>query len=60
MEAGASFQYCSWPKIHAQAMKCQQVHYRGAKAMKCFSTNPSVFFGLLDANGVELVGSTRY
>ena len=39
METGASLQYCFWPKIHEQAMKCEQVHYRGAKAMNCFSTN---------------------
>ena len=56
MEAGTSLQYCFWPKIHEQAMKCEQVHYHGAKAMNCFS----VFFGLLHANGVELVGSTPY
>ena len=60
MEAGAALQYCSWPKIHEQAMKCEQVHYRGTKAMNCFSTNPGVFFGLLHANGVELVGSIPY
>ena len=28
-----------WPKIHEQAMKCEQVNYRGAKAMNYFSTN---------------------
>ena len=44
MEAGASLQYGFWPKIHEQAMKCEQVHYRGAKAMNCFSKNPGVFF----------------
>ena len=60
MEAGASLQYCFWPKIHEQAMKCEQVHYRGAKAMYYFSTNPGIFFGLLHANGVELVGSTPH
>jgi len=60
MEAGASLQCCFWPKIHEQAMKCEQVHYRGAKAMNCFATNPGVFYGLLHANGVELVGSTPY
>ena len=58
MEAGASLQYYFWPKIHEQAMKCEQVQYCGARAMKCFSTNPGVFFGLLHANGVELVGCT--
>ena len=40
--------------------ECEQVHCRSAKAMNCFSTNPGVFFGLLHANGVELVGSTPY
>ena len=60
MEARASLQYYFWPIIHEQAMKYEQVHYRGAKAMNCLSTNPGVFFGLLHANGVELVGSTPY
>ena len=40
-------------KFHEQAMKCEQVHYRGAKAMNCFSKNPGVFFGLLHVNVVE-------
>jgi hypothetical protein len=40
-------------KIHEQAMKCEQVHYRGAKTMNCFSKN-----GCLHANGVELVVGT--
>ena len=40
-------------------MKCEQVHH-GAKAMNCFSTNPGVLFGLIHANGVELVGRTPY
>ena len=57
MEAGASLQYCFWPKIYEQAMKCD---YRGEKAMNYFSTNSGVFLGLLHANGVELVGSTSY
>ena len=39
MEAGASLQYFFWIKIHEQAMKCEQVSYRGAKAMNCFSKN---------------------
>ena len=60
MEAGASLQYCFWPKIREQAMKCEQVHYRRAKAMNCFFTNPGVFFVLLNANGVELLGSTPH
>ena len=34
MEAGASLQYCFWPNIHEHAMKCKQVHYRGAKATR--------------------------
>ena len=58
MEVGASLQYCLRPKIHEQAMNRE--NYRGAKAMNCFSIDPGVFFGLLHANGVELVGSTPY
>jgi len=57
-EAKVSLQYCFWPKIHKQVMKCEQVHYRGAEAINCFSTNPGVFFRLLRANGVDFVGST--
>ena len=34
MEAGASLQYCFWPKSYEQAMKCEQVHYRDAKATR--------------------------
>ena len=60
MEAGASLQYCFRPKIHEQAMKCEQVHYRGGKVMNCFSINPGIFFRLLHANGFKLVGSTPY
>ena len=52
-ETGVSSQCWFWPKIDEQAMKCE--HYGGAKPMNCFATNPGVFFGLLHANGVELV-----
>jgi len=43
-----------------QAMMCEQVHCRAATAMNCFATMNGVSFGLLHANGVELVNSTPY
>jgi len=43
MEAGALLVFYFWSKIHEQAMKCEQVHYRDAKAYNYFATNPGVF-----------------
>jgi len=57
METGVSLQFYFWLKIHDQTMKCEQVYYRGAKAMNYFATNSMVYFGLLHANNVELVGT---
>lgn len=60
MEAGVSLQFDFFHEIHEKAMKCKQTHYRDAKTMNLFRTNPDVFFGLLQANGVQHVGNTPY
>ncbi len=59
MKAGASLQCSFLPKVHERATMCERVHYCDVIAMNCFATNQSIFFELLHANGIELVGSIK-
>ena len=47
-----------WPKNYEQAMTSEQVRYRDAKAMNCFSTISGVSSVLIHANGALLQGNT--
>lgn len=41
-----------WPKIHEQAVNCEQLHYRSVITMYCLVTNPGVLGQLLHVDRV--------
>lgn len=43
----ASSQYCFQPEKQEIAVNSEQEHHRGANAIQCFPTNPSVLVELL-------------